>query len=647
MYDLLIAGAFDLSGEGWPHGDLERFAGALLLGRAGDVRHGQAADATLAARSIRVGGSRPPRLRPAAWQPGPDGVFTLLAGRLFDQQDLARRYGLDPSLGDSALYAALRRKVGEDCDRWIDGDYAVIEWFPRERRVRLARAPLGQYPLHVWRAGSRVAVASIARPLFALGASSAIDDDYLADIMVFNLENNERCWYRDLSPSPSATITDIDRQGRRGRQYWSVDTVPSVRFARDEDYVEAADELFRRSVRATLADIKRPALFLSGGLDSQATASYLVEELPAGQPIPCYTSVPLPGIVPDLKPSYLMDESSHVRALVAMYPQLKPEFIDGADSDYDHGLDEYMLVGDWPIHNQFNAHWGHEGLRRARRAGCDVILSAGGGNPGFSYDGVTGYATWLRSFQWGRLAREVARLDDDERPFFRRLFHHAVRPNLPNSLNDLIDRTRGYSLMQFGNWCALRPDWIRENGVIERARAMGAKIEPRRLSSSRAWRASSLANMQVETPELRTSSALMYGLEERDTTVYRPLMDFCIGVPDEQYLRDGEDRWLARRMLKGRVPEMVRTERRSGLQSGDWAVRLERERPRMMAELESLARDPRLARMFDLEGLRSDLAAWEGPAAPQMPVIGRLQWGLGRCLSTARFVRFAEGRNAG
>ncbi len=646
MHDLLIAAAFDLSGHEWDAGENSRFLNALLLGKAGDVRHGEASGALLAARSGRWAGSGCPRLRAERWRPAASGAYTLLAGRIFDGDELARRHGLPAGLDHSALYAALHATLEEDCDRWIDGNYAVIQWFPSERRVRLARSPISQYPLHVWRKGDRLAVSSIPRPLFALGAASTINDGYLADIMLLNFRDGESSWYRDLSRAPCGVVTTHDRQGTSRQRFWSLDAVEPVRFARDDDYVEAADELFRRSIRANLADVRRPALFLSGGLDSQAVASYLVAELPAGQILPCYTSVPMGGYVPDTEPGHFADESGHVRALAALYPQIQVEFLECAEASYDDGVDEMLLLGSWPLHNQFSAHWGHEGMRRAVAAQCDVIFSAVGGNIGFSYDGQTGLPTWLRTLRWARLARELGYVDDG-RSFLRRLFRHAVRPHLPHGINRAIDRRAGVSNWPFGQWCALREDYARSSGALERACAMGQDINFSPHASAHAWRSEVIAPMMNEGPELRTAVALMHGIEERETVTYRPLLDFCLGVPEDQFLRCGQDRWLARRMLKGRVPEMVRTETRSGLQSADWPVRIERERAAIGGELAALACDRRVARMLDLERLATDFDAWPGSSASQVDHAQRISWGLSRAMSTARFVRHAEGRNAG
>ena len=137
---------------------------------------------------------------------------------------------------------------------------------------------------------------------------------------------------------------------------------------------------------------------------------------------------------------------------------------------------------------------------------------------------------------------------------------------------------------------------------------------------------------------------LIHGIETRDPTSYRPLIEFCLGIPDEQYLRGGVTRRLARRMLKGHVPDMVLNETRTGLQTADWHLRLGRQRGELIAEIDRLCEDESVSEMLDLDGLRQSLADW--PQVPRGPAISRLALALPRALATARFIRFVEGRNA-
>ena len=183
--------------------------------------------------------------------------------------------------------------------------------------------------------------------------------------------------------------------------------------------------------------------------------------------------------------------------------------------------------------------------------------------------------------------------------------------------------------------------------LVERARARGMNIDGYPPASSRQLRAEMWSWVTGGAPEIVLGQTLSHGVELADPTAFVPLVELCAGIPDEQYLRDGTDRWLARRLLAGKVPEMVRLEQRTGAQSADWPIRLARERAGLIAELEQIGRDPRLAAVFDVERMQRDLAAWDGTDDGDARNYFRIAMCVTRGVSTARFVRYAEGRNVG
>jgi asparagine synthase (glutamine-hydrolysing) len=65
-----------------------------------------------------------------------------------------------------------------------------------------------------------------------------------------------------------------------------------------------------------------------------------------------------------------------------------------------------------------------------------------------------------------------------------------------------------------------------------------------------------------------------FGLEIRDPTMDRRVLEFCLAIPDNQYLRQGNDRFLVRRAMKGLLPAEVLLNRKRGLQAPDAVTRL-------------------------------------------------------------------------
>lgn len=647
--DLLILAAIDLSGQGaWIAESWERALGSMALGIAGDIRHQRMDDAGLACRAeVWLPAGRPIQRRQTTFRQAPDGSYILLAGRLHHAEATAARFGIDDWDDHASLYARLFAKLGADCDRRIAGDYALVQWFPDQRRVRVVRSPTAHAPLHIWRREDQIVVCSSPNPIFAFGLVPQVDDDRVGGWLLSGAGPASRSFYRDMTSVVCGTAEIHDRAGTRSTPFWSIHDVPEVRFSRDEDYVEAVVEQMRCAVEATMGNARATGVMLSGGFDSQAAAAFAIERLGPDVPLRTYTSVPAANARPEDRDTSFASEEPQVRALCAMYPQIQPTFVDGADLHFGERLRALMMVSGWPMFNEMNAHWYHSALEHAASDGVDVIMTGDAGNIGFSYDGLTGFATWLAQGDWRRLVHEVRAYTPDTRPFWRKLLSRAVMPHVPQDVKWAFDRRRGWRDSPFDSWCALREDHARESGLLDEALAEGFDLHAYDFASSRDWRETMLGRMYKGGSEISLGFSLLYGISIRDVHSYVPLLELCGGIADDQYLRDGQDRWLGRRVLEGRVPEMVWREQRQGRQGSDWAMRLARDRDRLLRELEELRSDQRLARMIDFERLITSLRDWDGREVPERGDAMRLVSAMSRGLSTAQFIRFAEGRNVG
>jgi asparagine synthase (glutamine-hydrolysing) len=137
----------------------------------------------------------------------------------------------------------------------------------------------------------------------------------------------------------------------------------------------------------------------------------------------------------------------------------------------------------------------------------------------------------------------------------------------------------------------------------------------------------------------------IHGMQVRDPTSYRPFLEFCFGIPDNQYLRAGVRRWLAKRLLQGKIPNIVLNEKRRGQQAADWHLRLSRQRNALIEEIDWLNEDPAMRRRLNLTSLRDALINFPEKTPSDSAARARLQAAVTRGLTTARFIRYLEGRN--
>lgn len=86
------------------------------------------------------------------------------------------------------------------------------------------------------------------------------------------------------------------------------------------------------------------------------------------------------------------------------------------------------------------------------------------------------------------------------------------------------------------------------------------------------------------------------------------MVEFCLSLPAEQFVRNGQERILIKRAMKGILPDKIRLNFfAKGLQSADWLQRL---RPRynyICNELEAAIKYKKSCKYLDIEKLKKQL----------------------------------------
>jgi asparagine synthase (glutamine-hydrolysing) len=136
-----------------------------------------------------------------------------------------------------------------------------------------------------------------------------------------------------------------------------------------------------------------------------------------------------------------------------------------------------------------------------------------------------------------------------------------------------------------------------------------------------------------------------FGIDTRPPTLDQRLAEFCIGVPEDQYLRKGCQRWLIRRAMQGRLPELVLHNTKRGAQASDWFPRLTRERKQIAAELKRLTGNPEVSSVVDLQRLIGVLDGWPEREPEVFSHEQRLLMWIPQALGAAKFIETVTGVN--
>lgn len=228
---------------------------------------------------------------------GPDGL-TVLVGEIEDAADLARSLSLPSGASPAAIAQAALGAHGHQLPARMVGEYSCLH-ADQDGQITLVQSAALRDPLHYAVGNGCLAVSSAAMVLARLPWIGRDIDPvglatYLGRARTRPLRDNRTILRRVREVLPGETVC-IAPDGRITRALADL-FAPVPRFAGSRaDALAAAEDLLLRIMGARMARQARPAILLSGGIDSSLLALLMARTRPDGQVIDAITSAAPPG----------------------------------------------------------------------------------------------------------------------------------------------------------------------------------------------------------------------------------------------------------------------------------------------------------------------------------------------------------------
>jgi asparagine synthase (glutamine-hydrolysing) len=484
--------------------------------------------------------------------------------RLDNRDELLRALDVNPEergrITDLALILRAHERWGEACAPKLLGDFAFVVHDDRTRRTFGARDHLGVKPFYYRASEGGLAFATRASAIpEADGLPLELDEARVADVCLPDLEcvDLTSTFYRGVSRLPPAHRLTFEAGRVVVAPYWTPDPSREIRFASDDDTVDAFREVFTEAVRCRLAG--STASMLSGGLDSSAIVGFARSILREnGGPLTTLSAVTdEPGCV----------ESSHIRAVSGL-PGLDPVMIRPGDvPSFRQEIETFVETMEEPFDDSMMIPL--LVYAAARRRGLGAVLDGVDGDCVASHEPHI-LAGLLRAGRWGtafREARGFARFYDGTfAPWSsaaRLLAVNTARAFAPGfvrvALQPLRQR-RGVSQALaeslISRDCAARVD------VAGRLAEHWSHRDLRRMRTARSRQAVEVAHPQIAAAlERYHRVAASQGIEARHPFFDKRLVEFCLALPWDQKVREGWSKWIVRTASAGVLPDAVRWRR--------------------------------------------------------------------------------------
>lgn len=487
------------------------------------------------------------------------GRYWLLADvRLDNREALLKTFAIPAAEADTTpdgrLVLLAFEKWGRDCPRHLLGDYAFAVWDSLEKSLFCACDPMGLRTLLYHRQGDFLALATLSQGLHALPrVPRALARAGLIDYLALRPLELGKTLFEGIERLPAGYSLSASAGRHERVRFWSLDGLKPIRLANDEAYREAFLELFEQAVRSRLRAVGPVGISMSGGLDSSSVAALAADQLArAGQRLTAFTLVHRRSFDAGVRTEAIDPEYRYVEAMKAMYPNLDVVYLTGRDERMMVGLaDDFEQSGIMPHSVVFQRR--HRTLfPQVRARGVRVLLNGYNGNTIMSYAGhdipfaLFARGRWLAAYQairalqplsrssfWG-LARPMLL-----KPFYPRVFDVWINRVFPDRRRHVHD-TLG---IRASAYPSADPGYF--SGIA------------RRLDYNHARKGMLIDGIHNNVADLWTTSRAYQGIEERDPTQDLRLVEFCLALPMDQFLRRGANRFLLRNAMRQRLPRAI------------------------------------------------------------------------------------------
>ena len=569
----------------------------------------------------------------------------VFAGRLDNRDEVISALGQHPGLSDAALAAAAWERWGDGALSRLIGGFVLATWDAARSEMVLGVDTTGDETVYTATLSGCFAFAShprVLRPYLEEGDGGA-DKESLARKLWGQPLPAGRTLLRGINRVPPGELWRVGRAGVRRQTYWRPGNAPPIRFRRDEDYVEAAREMLDRVVGCHLPADGRLAADLTGGLDSTSIVTAAARLAPH-LTIDCLTIVGEPGaLIPYEIPGRSGDEWSAVQATAAAYPNLRLHRIEAGGLTPEE-IDPTTLFETLPssVRPSWVVGWGRNRKELLSRLAPCRLLNGVAGNLAYSRDGFDRLPELLAGGRWATLAAEIRALTrKDGRPWRWYFMGCAFYPALPAPWRRLIRRLRGHDFSWWSNINLIRPEAVARYGLTDSTEALG-QLQPREGYTKREGLISTIVDVLNFRHIPRTTFRAL-GVDLRTPLLDPRMIDFCLALPSDQFLRDGVTRRLARRVLAGRAPDLVTQRPHTYLSSPEWYHRMTRARPHWMAAIERLEDSAAVNELLDMPKLRRLAESWpETPTPDQVRVLADI---LPAAIAAGQFIRWANREN--
>lgn len=565
---------------------------------------------------------------------------------LFQKLQINRSQRIE--ITDSELILLAYEKWGEEVPKHLVGDFAFMIWDMRKNQLFGARDFSGTRTLYFYCDEQKFAFCTIIEPLFSLPyIDKGLNEQWIAQFIAIPVTTDsvltDETVYKNIKQIPPSHTIKVKNGRVEFSRYSNLVSGEKLKLKSNLEYEEAFKDVYEKAVVARLRTHKQVGSHLSGGLDSGSVVGYAAIALrEKNKKLHTYSYVPVDDFVDWTKRYRVANERPLIEATVQHVGNISEHYLSFPEKNSYSDINDWIDIMEMPYKFYENSYWLKGIYEQAEQQGIGVLLNGQRGNWTVSWGhAINYYATLMKRMKFLRLYQEVNLYSNnigvDRSRIFKLVGENAfpllTRPNSRQEQN------------HFPEW--INSDFAKRTNVFEKLEEHAVDVKGTSTIDVYEIRKNQFNQLHFWglNGTIGTKLSLRHSMWERDPTNDIRVIQFCLSVPESQYVQKGIDRSLIRRSTKGLLPDNIRLNQRSrGIQGADGVHRMKKSWQLFIEELQQISNEQTtLSNFINVEVFRDSLEKIKGKPKPELFYEFEFKI-LMRSLVLYRFIRKIEGR---
>lgn len=478
----------------------------------------------------------------------------------------------DKDITDSKLILLSYIKWGEECVNYLLGDYAFVIWDEINEKMMVVRDHIGKRSLYYHYSNNKFVFSTTINPIKSILNNVSLNEKWITDYFaiegaISSIDLDETI-YKEIYEIPPAHYLIVSKDGITKKKYWFPEKIKQLKLNSDEEYIERFKQIYFEAVRCRLRCDGKVGIMLSSGLDSTSVAAVAAEELSKeNRTLESFTWRPIKEYISDFPKDIIPDEKELIEGFLKKYPNINSHYYRCKDKNSFNTVNELINIFEQPYKMVENAYWVNELGNNVRDNGCKILLDGQFGNFTISKGNILTYIYSLnKRLAFSRINNEINGLckayNGNKKIVTKNIAKKIIRSNY--LIAKIIKTDKQESVVN--------PILSKKWNSNKRIKRIGLRIDDNRLIDDKQFKMY-LTNLVLYSHmgNMETCMSLDKKMLRRDPTRDKRVIEFCLSLPESQYVKNGRERILIRRAMEGKVPDNIRLNYLSrGRQSLDW-----------------------------------------------------------------------------